>query len=768
MPIYNTGYWKFNSYNVFDVQSLSSYALEQTPLKFLPTNLAASDYSDYYIIWDFGDGSPKVKDLSASHYYFYPGEYRVTMTVTLTSGDTVLDSYTNTVTIKDFIPNTFAFEQLSAENFEMLYLSAGNYSPTLTINRFNSLQTYSADGYSFFLNASGSNSLYYDESKLATEPYAHLLPTHRFVTREIVRNNYSDTIIHKVKTNDTNLYGKLDNDSLVVPTSSSDINAFFVGTSGYANFNYVDDFYRNDSYYLLATIDSANFPDNYTKYFNLPYQSDLPIKNTNSVYYKIAENVEVQPDDLSITSNGIDGEGFVLDTFNIGPVKYVNQPISFVAKLKNNLYDLKNQSWYLNPGYLNFATNTFSLSVTDTKGDNALINSAENYITFDTNTFKDYRYGWFKGNITLPLSAFKNYNGDTPIFKLYGSIDTGTAELTGSSNFFQINSLSSNKVAKINENFDMATYMKDLAFQPSIYKRPEIFDTFFGTILGTLSSDTNAVGKRIYEKTSNFIKNNVNIDTCNIQNLYGLALEYNVDLDDYATTNLLINYPADLARLVNLFSVKKSLLFGKRNQDKFNFKDNYRQGTNFNDLDLATTNYSLGKSKGNNTGNQIDILTGVIDKKDDYIIAYEYFSDQYTLLRTNVVNDINLDVISQTVSSYPLSTYNNSWGWPLVLPNGFFNEPDYIYTLSAYYAFYEFINVVPGEWDNNLINWGDQYQTTVNLQGYNPLSSTYLPSYLSSYKGTPLDEMNWDSLSGVVAQNINYQLSVGLELLSAN
>jgi len=475
MPIYNTGYWKFNSYNVFDVQSLSSYALEQTPLKFLPTNLAASDYSDYYIIWDFGDGSPKVKDLSASHYYFYPGEYRVTMTVTLTSGDTVLDSYANTVTIKDFIPNTFAFEQLSAENFEMLYLSAGNYSPTLTINRFNSLQTYSADGYSFFLNASGSNSLFYDESKLAKEPYAHLLPTHRFVTRELIRDSYSDTIVHKVKTNDTNLYGKLDSNSLVIPTSSSDVNAFFVGTSGYANFNFVDDFYRNDSYYLLATIDTANFPDNYTKYFNLPYHSDLPIKNTNSVYYKIAENSYIEPTSISITSNGIDGEGFTLNTFNIGPVKYVNQPISFVAKLKNNLYDVKNQSWFLNPGFLNFATNTFSLSVTDVLGNNVLNEYAEDYITFDLNTFKDYRYGWFKGNITLPLSAFRYYNAELPNFRLEAYIDTGSGVLSGSSSFFQINPLNKNKVAKINENFDMSTYMKDLAFQPSIYKRPEIF-----------------------------------------------------------------------------------------------------------------------------------------------------------------------------------------------------------------------------------------------------------------------------------------------------
>lgn len=767
MPYSKTGYWKFKSYNVFDVESLSSYALEQTPLKFLPTTLAAEDYSDYYIIWDFGDGSPKVKDLSASHCYFYPGEYRVTMTVTLTSGDTAIDSYANTVSIKDFIPNTFAFKELSAPNTSMIYLTAGSYSPTLTINRFNSLQTYSAEGYSFFLNASGSKSLYYDDTKLAAEPYAHLLPTHRFVTREIIRNNYSDTIIKKIKTTDSNLYGKLDLSSLVIPTSSSDVNAFFVGTSGYADFNFVDDFY-NENYYILATVDTSNFPDNYTKYYNLPYQSDLPIKNTNSVYYKIAENANIEPGDISITSNGVDGEGFVLDTFNIGPVKYVNQPISFVAKLKLNNYDVKNQDWFINPGFFNFATNTFSLSVTDTKGDDMLIDSAENYLTFDLDTFKDYRYGWIKGYITLPLSSFKNYNANTPIFKLYASIDTGTGVLTGDSSFFQINPLSSNKIAKVNENFDMSNYMKELAYQPSIYKRPQIFDTFFGTILGTLSSETNAIGKRIYEKTSNFISNNVNIDTCNLQNLYGLAIEYNVDLDDYAASNLLINYPSDLARLVNIFSIKKSLLFGKRNQDKFNFKDNYRQGTNFNNLDLATQNYILGKDSGNNTGNPIDILSGVINKNNDYIVAYEYFSNQYTLLRTNVVNDSSLDVISQTVSSYPLSTFNNNWGWPLVLPDNFFNESNYIYDLSAYYAFYEFVNVVPGRWNNNIINWDDTYQTTVDLLGDNSLSSTYLPAYLSSYKGTPLYTTNWDSASGVVAQNLNYQLSVGLELLSAN
>jgi hypothetical protein len=767
MPITKTGYWKYKSYNVFDVESLSSYALEQTPLKFIPTEFASDDYSDIYLIWDFGDGSTQQKGFSASHYYFYPGQYNVTMYVMLSSGDSAIDSFNSTVTIKDFVPNSFAFESLSAPNSTMLYLSAGIYSPTLTLNRYNSLQSY-GNVYSFFLNVSGSNSLFYDINKLSKEPYAHLLPTHRFVTRELVGDNLSDTIIDKIDTVDSNLYGKLDEDSLVVPTSSSDVNAFFVGTSGYANFNFVDDFYKNENYYIFATLDTSNFPDNYTKYYNLPVNSEFPIKNSSSSYYKIAENASIYPDSFSITSNGIDGEGFVLDTFKIGPVKYVNQPISFVGKLKNNNFDIKNQDWFLNKGFLDFATNTYSLSVVTATGGNALNGSAEDYITLDLNTFKDYRNGWFKGFITLPISAFKDYNVDTPFFQLYASLDTGTTTITGSSNFFQVNLLSTNKVAKINENFDTATYMKDLAYQPSIYKRPQIFDTFFGTALGSLSSTTNSIGKRVYEKTSNFISNNVNIDTCNIQNLYSFALEYNVDLDDFATSNLLINYPADLARLVNLFSIKKSFLFGKRVQDTFNFNDKYRQGTNFNDLNLATYNYQLGKIGGNNTGNPIDILSGTINKKDNYIVAYEHFSEDYTLLRTNVINDENLNVKSQTVSSYPLSTFNSNWGWPLVLPNNFFNNTNYIYELSSYYTFYNFINVVPGEWNNNIINWDDQYQTTVDLLGNDKLSSTYLPSYLSSYEGTPLYHSHWDSVSGVVAQNINYQLSVGLELLSAN
>ena len=183
MPNYNTGYWNFKSYDVFDVESLSSYALPQTPVKFIPGQYEAEDYSNKYIIWDFGDGSPKVNSLSAEHYFYYPGNYSVSMTVMLSSGNTVLDSYRKDIQILDFVSNSFRIKPLSGSNTFALYLTAGNASPELTLERYNSLQTF-GNGYSFYLNASGSNSLYYDDTKLDKEPYAHLLPTHRFFERE--------------------------------------------------------------------------------------------------------------------------------------------------------------------------------------------------------------------------------------------------------------------------------------------------------------------------------------------------------------------------------------------------------------------------------------------------------------------------------------------------------------------------------------------------------------------------------------------------------
>ena len=62
----------------------TSYTLSNTPFYFRPIWAADSGnefllYSQYQILWDFGDGT-HTTGLSAQRYYKYPGVYNVTAT----------------------------------------------------------------------------------------------------------------------------------------------------------------------------------------------------------------------------------------------------------------------------------------------------------------------------------------------------------------------------------------------------------------------------------------------------------------------------------------------------------------------------------------------------------------------------------------------------------------------------------------------------------------------------------------------------------------
>jgi len=140
----NTGYWKFSVYNVYNSVCLSAYALEQTPLRFVPDSdrnvpplsSARSDlYSNQYILWDFGDGSTNVHGFSAEHYYYYPGQYKVTMNIMISSSEALLDSFNRVVTIKDFIPNTYSLS-LSSSDARNMSITAGKYSDVLALKRW--------------------------------------------------------------------------------------------------------------------------------------------------------------------------------------------------------------------------------------------------------------------------------------------------------------------------------------------------------------------------------------------------------------------------------------------------------------------------------------------------------------------------------------------------------------------------------------------------------------------------------------------------------
>ncbi len=785
----NTGYWKFDVKNVFNTVTTWSYALPQTPLNFVPSQtIFSNNYSNFYILWDFGDGSSMQKSLCANHHYFYPGKYKVTMNLMLSTGEAVLDTFSQEVTIKDFVPNTYAF----ASSANDMSINAGEYSPEFKLERFNSLQSYNTEsGYNFYLNLSGSNSDYYDKEKFKKEPYSFLLPTHRFVQREIIGDLYSDTIINKLSTNSEFLYGKLlDTNypgrlstSLVVAASATDPNAFFVGTSGHGALNVVDDTQNDNPSYIFATLDTTNFPDNYTEYYNYPLNDSLPIKNVNSSYIVLSAVTYKDPDKLFVSSNGLDGEGFVLPTFNIGNntgggagTKYKESPINFVVKLK---YD---SNYSVKPSNVTLIANLSSEDIMqrDNFVELKLVNGAYEHVytlsanntTMDYTLFKDKRYGFIKGSFIIPetvsLSSQQVALSATtfiPTNEATRKIEISTKKEDMQGQFFNIySSQGINKVAKNNENADMTGILKSYAFQPVINLSPTLWDPFVSTMLGTLSSATNAVGKRIYEKTANFTENNVNIDTCNIFNLFSYAAEYNVRLQDYAANNLLINYPADLSQMVNLFSIKKSLLWGRRLQDRNNFRDRYNMSSETipADTEEAIQYYIDGKTTGNNLGAQLGI-TSTIEKSENYVVARELYSDTYKLVNTNI------EGLSAT---YPLSTFNSTltgWGWGFTLPDGitFGENDDYsnFYQLSDYYQVFRFNNVVPGKYVGNIINWDDEFQTTISLTDSVRLSSTYTPYFLSSFNDTPL--VAWDRSGGIVDQNLSYQLAVGLNLLSA-
>ena len=729
---YNNGYWKFNVKNVFNTVCLSSYALKQTPLKFIPSSTEYDTlYSNHYIMWDFGDGSTMQKAYSAEHYFFYPGQYRVTMNIVLSTGEAVLDSYNQIVTIRDFIPNTYSFAP-SANNTVLI---AGQYSDEIKLERFNSPQSYSAAGYNFFINLSGSNSVYYDKTKLASEPYAFLLPTHRFIKRELVGGMYSDTVLEKLSTNSELLYGKLldtnvhGKSSLVVPASSTDPNAFFVGTSGICGFYLVDDTENTNITYAFATLDTTNFPDNYTEYYNYPLDSTLPIKNVNSTYIQISTVQYKRPEKISITSNGLDGEGFVLPTFNIALTKYKESPINFVAKLKyNSNYSPKpsvNKLKLLERGQ-DYRTNHIKLSLISANtngipltalrpGEEDWDGNLSEYTTIDATLFKEKGYAFLKGSFIIPESL--------PITKMCAISATGSIldgdcnaqfEVSGKSTNFNIfTNKGVNRVAVINENADMTDILESYAFQPVISQSPDLWNPFISTIMGTLSSETNAIGKRLYERTSNFIQNNVNIDTCDLSNLFSYAAEYNVKLNDYATKNLLINYPADLSRLVNIFSIKKSLLWGRRLQYRTNFRNRYNLNSDTKNRTDAIQDYMDGKTGANNLGEELS-NESTLYKKDNYVVAKELYSNTYKLVPINIT--------SVTTNSFPLSTFNSTltgWGWGLTFPPDtvFGENENYstFYKLSEFYEIYKFNDVVPGKYIGNLINWDDDYQTTIDV-----------------------------------------------------
>jgi len=341
------------------------YTLSNTPFYFKPIWDGESiNYSQYEIIWDFGDGTTFL-GLSATHVYKLPGIYPVTATFFNRTGQAFKITSTTSLSVYNVMPDTLIFDRLTPTYREGLYLlPAGKKSEPLKIYRYNSWQNdkfLSKTNYTINLYASGSNSTYYSPEEYYKGRYSHLRNFFGFIETEVNNDTSQNKIINKTTTSSVSVYaipnfdeyGEITFDFTTTPNQKT----AFAGTSGSTTtdtkyISYIDQTPSSDKkntlIYLFAHIDSTGFEDSFTFKNNLYTYLSLPAYSINNTAWQTQylKSVFNPAEKISITSNGITVEGDVdyigslsaqqVNYFNIYPIKWADSKISFCCTFKDS------------------------------------------------------------------------------------------------------------------------------------------------------------------------------------------------------------------------------------------------------------------------------------------------------------------------------------------------------------------------------------------------------------------------------------------------
>ncbi len=671
-----TVYSFFNTYNYTNQEVASSYALPFTPLIFKPRlNDVQGFLSRKKILWDFGDGTTS-DAVTARHAFKNAGRYKVTCYLYDRNGESYYDSFAQNVEIYNFVPNVLTLSypltgklaniiissgEILAVSFtptissDLLgsirpFLTGGKISEPITISRGTSFHSYEngKPNLTIIPYASGAiqNTNYFDNGTVS-KYYSHLFPYSSFCLRLTGAKNNTEFIeISSFETSSTPLFCKLDGTEVVF-CARSDRGSFFCGTTGVQ-----DVYFKSD-----ASTEDVNL------LFGLQPGSLYNFANTTTVGVNTCVFDNDDYDHLSITSNGLDGEGDTTTVFKINKNKFSNAEISFVVKVKDSE---------------NFTIKSLPL-LTDIDlvlTDGSVIYEAEFTSTIDTIPDLDYG-GVYVGTVL--------YNTPTTCENVFISagVTINNKRVTGVSNTFNIYPDKAYNVAKKGEDIDFTQTLKDVSFQPLFLNNPVLYDEFLQNIFGTLSSDQTCIGKVTYEKIENFVSNNGSLDYANIDKLIALFKQYNIN--DMRFDSLNYRYPAAIARLVDILSINHSRLFGAQNKFSEDFK---------------TYGYYDSQIFGKNLGSEITLQQTVTAGNN--IVTFERFSGTFKL-----VNSFQpVSAISPASKTYQIKDYADSWGWGLVLPEDGYGE-----AISNYYFFYEHNPLYEGSIQNSVINFDDPNTT---------------------------------------------------------
>ena len=113
------------------------------------------------------------------------------------------------------------------------------------------------------------------------------------------------------------------------------------------------------------------------------------------------------------------------------------------------------------------------------------------------------------------------------------------------------------KVAKVNETFDFASYLKSLAIPEILSNNKALFEQFFVALVGDGNPIKEGVGRVVYERIANFVNTHGDLETAEIKQLLSFAESVAVEANNYGS-----NFPVAVERLINIFSIPKQNLRG--------------------------------------------------------------------------------------------------------------------------------------------------------------------------------------------------------------
>jgi len=682
-------------YAFFDVvdyageAKLSSYNLDITPLIFkarIPSSDRDPALNNLKVTYDFGDGNFG-HSLTSSHVYEYPGSYNVRMVLRDCNNNAILASYSDDVIIHDYLTNTFTITGNLGVRPEVVTLNAGEFSNSLTV--FSQTPYYqnfqdiffsvsAADSENYFNLAKNKNNKLKKYNSFYDKKYLHTL------------SSFEHVEIDKISLSSANIFAKVSSNgssNILVNCLSTELSSTFVGATGEKIIFFKTDEQTNPYKY----IDLAFFKDknNIVSKGMFGFRNNDYNNNFNILLSSFVNSTSAQVlSSIKFSSNGITGEGSEeTDPFKISDTQYKGLGIPFVLTPKNsNNFTMKALSAgtptfevlsgttpYLAPG-----VSGVSIATGISSQYHVISSLSDSLSDIDTNF-------WYRGLFTFN----DNLSGSTSVITLSvrNVYATPTVETTSSflsalsgATSFTCYPKNFHNFYKLNENFDFEQTLKDLRFQEILLDKEILFTDFMGTIFGDISSRYDVLGKTIWEKIQNFVSNNSDIDTCDLNSL--INLNDLVNEDGLVFDRSLVQQPADLSRLMSLFSVNHNRFTGAKNKFDSNFDSKGR---------------TVKDTFGRNLGDRISTLTYEVTAGED-IVAYEKFSDSY--IRLNTFQPL-CSLSGQALSPHPASsnTYMLSsirteshsvssgsfWGWPLVLPS--------TYTVSDIDRFYEFYSL---------------------------------------------------------------------------